>query len=79
MKSRKFTQLVWKNEKKYSPPKKLFRQLYSNLFSKNVTFTKFLLKLCDSKFFSVISTVQCDMLSQYTFWQKFRQSKTLCN
>ena len=40
---------VWKNE--FTVTQKKFRQIKSsNFFSKNVTFTKFLSKKCDSKF-----------------------------
>ena len=42
---------VWKNEKfAVTQKKNSSNQLYSIFFHKNVTFTKFLSKKCDSKF-----------------------------
>ena len=50
---------MWKNEK-FSRQKNIsLNQLFSNLFSKTVTFTKFLPKMRER--ISVISTMHCEL------------------
>ena len=54
-------------------------QLFSNLFSKTVTFTKFLLKIRESKFFIFPQCVTVWKLREFSlthFWQKFRESNS---
>ena len=59
-----------------SPKKYFVKQLFSNFFSKKVAFTKFLSKMCDSKFPKLpLCAVWLDKLYQNLVFDRFQSGK----